>query len=79
MKLSIIVPCKNEEGNVEGIYNKITSALKNIKYEIIYVDDGSTDKSGEILQEYAQKDNRIKIISYRIFIYIIWSIKRRAQ
>ena len=65
MKLSIIVPCKNEEGNVEGIYNKITSALKNIKYEIIYVDDGSTDGTLEKLKSLFNKDMlRVKVLSF---------------
>ena len=49
MKLSIIAPCKNEEGNVAKLYKKIDEVLKDIKYEIIYIDDGSTDKTMEKL------------------------------
>ena len=65
MKLSIIVPCKNEEGNVLGIYNKISSVLKKIKYEIIYIDDGSTDKTMEKLHEIYNNDMiHVKVISF---------------
>lgn len=65
MKLSIIVPCKNEEGNIVEIYNKINNVLKKIKYEIIYIDDGSTDKTLEKLREVYAKDMlHIKVLSF---------------
>ena len=47
--ISVVIPTYNEEGNIESLYNKITKQLENIKYEIILVNDGSTDKSKEIL------------------------------
>ena len=49
MKLSIIIPCFNEEGTIKEIIEKITS-LKDIEKEIIVIDDNSTDKSKSILQ-----------------------------
>lgn len=60
-KISVIVPMYNVQkyirANVESLINQ---KYKNL--EIIYVDDGSTDDSGKIIDEYANKDNRIKVI-----------------
>lgn len=65
MKLSIVVPCYNEEGNVNDLYEKINKVLDNIKYEIIFIDDGSTDKTLDKLKELHKKDVlHIKIISF---------------
>ena len=57
-KITVIVPVYN----VENYLNKCLDSLINQTYknlEIIVINDGSTDNSGEICQEYAQKDNRI--------------------
>lgn len=65
MKLSIIIPCKNEEGNVLELYNKIKDTLGKVKYEMIYVDDGSTDKTLDILNSIYYKDKEhVRIISF---------------
>lgn len=66
-KVSIVVPMYYEEKVVQECYNRLTSNLKNLKeyeYEIIAVNDGSTDKTLEILEEIAQKDKNLKIISF---------------
>lgn len=61
IKVSVIVPIYNDEKHLKKSLNSIMSqSLKEI--EIICVDDGSTDKSNKILNEYKLKDNRIKII-----------------
>ena len=51
--LSIVIPIFNEEGNLEELYDRLTNALVPIKqsYEIIFVDDGSTDRSFEISRQ----------------------------
>ena len=60
-KVSIIVPTYNVEQYLhECMDSIINQTLKDI--EIICVDDGSTDNSGKILDEYATRDNRIKVI-----------------
>lgn len=59
--LSVIVPVYNVEKYVEKCIKSIISQTYS-NLEIILVDDGSTDKSGEICDEYAKKDNRIKVI-----------------
>ena len=65
MKLSIIIPCKNEEGNVLELYNKIKDTLGKVKYEMIYIDDGSTDKTLDILNSISYKDKEhVRIISF---------------
>ena len=61
-KVSVIIPVYNvEEYLRECLDSVVNQTLKEI--EIICVDDGSTDKSLEILKEYAKKDNRITVIS----------------
>lgn len=65
MKLSIIIPCKNEEGNIEDLFKKLNETLKNIKYEAIFIDDGSTDKTLDNLRKLYNKDmQHVKVISF---------------
>jgi glycosyltransferase involved in cell wall biosynthesis len=66
MNLSIIIPINNEEKNIVPLYHEITENVKTIKdYEIIYVDDGSTDTSFNILTDLSKKDPHIKVIKLR--------------
>ncbi len=59
--ISVIVPVYNVEKYIDKCLNSIMKqSYKNI--EIILVDDGSTDKSGKICEEYAKLDNRIKVV-----------------
>ena len=61
VKVSIIVPVYNVENYIiDCVKSLITQTYCNI--QIILVDDGSTDKSGSICDEFAQKDKRIEII-----------------
>ena len=61
MKYSIIIPCyKVEQYLSQCIKSVLAQTYKD--FEIILVDDGSPDRSGEICDEYAKKDNRIKVI-----------------
>lgn len=65
MKLSIIVPTYNEEGNIEKLYEKITKQCETIKYEIIFINDGSTDKTLSKIENIFNKDKKhIKIINF---------------
>jgi len=65
--LSFVIPAKNEEGSVEKLYLQILSEVKKLKksYEIIFIDDGSTDKTFEVLSKLRKKDKRITIIRHR--------------
>lgn len=64
--LSVFFPCVNEQGNLENIINKAEEVLKHLQleYEIIIVDDGSTDKTSALAEELAKKDKRIKVIHH---------------
>lgn len=67
VQLSVIVPLYNEQDSVEPLYQAITSVLKplNIKYEIIFVDDGSKDNTVAQSQKFAANDKRLRIIKFR--------------
>ena len=65
-KISIIVSVFNEEQVLKDFYQEIKKVLDSIqwKYELIFVNDGSSDSSGKILKEIAQKDSNICIINF---------------
>ena len=65
--LSIIIPLYDEEGSLPELYNKLTSVLKkfNRSYEIIFIDDGSNDRSFRILEKLFQKDENIRVFQFR--------------
>ena len=66
-KVSIVVPLYNEEESLKPLYVELKKVLRaiNIDHEIIFADDGSTDKSLSIIKEFAKPDNRVKYISFR--------------
>ena len=51
MKLNVIIPCYNEAGNIELMHEKLTECLKDIKYELIFINDGSKDETENIIKE----------------------------
>lgn len=66
MELSVVVPAFDEEGSVELLVEKLVSALGSItkKYEIIFVDDGSRDRTLASLLKLRGRHKRLKIISF---------------
>lgn len=66
MSLSIIVPCFNEEAVIDESYKRISRVLSEMKYlsEIIFINDGSYDKTEQILSSIAKTDSRVKVISF---------------
>jgi len=66
MKLiSIVTPCYNEEGNVSELYSQVKAVfatLPQYRYEHIFIDNSSTDKTVEELKKLAQTDNNVKLI-----------------
>jgi glycosyltransferase involved in cell wall biosynthesis len=63
-QVSIGVPLHNEEGNVEPLYREIKGVMQGIglPYEIVLVNDGSTDETGTILRRLKQKDPHLRVI-----------------
>ncbi len=65
MKLSIIIPCKNKEGNISKLHKKIQDILNKIKYETIYIDDYSSDNTLKELHELYESDlQHVKVLSF---------------
>lgn len=65
-KISIIVPCYNEEEVLDIFYNKIVEVSSKIdtEFEYIFVDDGSKDKTLEIVKDFSKKDECVRYISF---------------
>ena len=61
-KLSVVVPVMNEEDNIKPLFEAIGNALEGIDYELIFVDDGSKDKTVELIKEYA--NDRTKLVIF---------------
>lgn len=65
MLLSVIVPCFNEEAVLWETHRRLTSVLDGlnpITYEVIYVDDGSRDRTAEMLREFQSSDARVRVV-----------------
>ncbi len=66
-KISIVIPMYYEEQVAEECYKRVTNVLKSIEnydYEIIFINDGSKDKTLDILEKLAQNDGKVKVISF---------------
>ena len=67
-KISIIVPCYNEEAALPLFYEELQKNLKdfnnNVSFEILFVNDGSKDNTINVIKDLASKDNQIKYISF---------------
>ena len=62
--LSVVIPVFNEEQTVSTVIQRLLSKIP-FDIEVIAIDDGSTDASGEILNRIAKQDSRIRLISQR--------------
>lgn len=66
MQLSIVIPLLNEEESLNELYNWIAQVMRSnsFSYEIIFIDDGSTDNSWRIIQQLALEDRQVKGIRF---------------
>ncbi|MFZ3047562.1 MAG: glycosyltransferase family 2 protein [Desulfatirhabdiaceae bacterium] len=67
MNISVIIPLLNEEENIPILYQELTDVFSGtgLEYELIFVDDGSTDRSYSILLDIQKCDDHLIIISFR--------------
>ncbi len=67
MKISVVIPCFNERDNIEPLYREIKKVADPLlpDYEIIYIDDGSSDGSFEAMKELAESDRRVKAVEFK--------------
>lgn len=66
-KISVIVPCYNEEQAIPYFYEeikKISSKMNKLDFEYIFVNDGSSDNTLDIVKEYAKEDDRVRYVSF---------------
>ncbi len=62
--ISVVIPVHNEEKNIEPLYQEIVAALEPLgeNFEIIYVNDGSTDGTEEVLRKLKAQDPRVRVL-----------------
>jgi len=65
--LSVVIPIHNEEPSILPLYDRLTTVLEGLRkpYEIIFVDDASTDRSFDLLANLVETDHRLKVIRLR--------------
>ena len=66
-KISIIVPCYNEEDAIPLFYrnmNKVLGKMKEVKFELLFINDGSTDNSLKEMKQLSKEENNVKYISF---------------
>lgn len=65
MKLSFVIPALNEQDSLEQLYQEIITNSSPHDYEIIFVDDGSTDETFSIMTQLSEQDSKVKVIKFR--------------
>lgn len=65
--VSIVIPVYEEEESVPPLYDKLSEVMSglDIEYELVFIDDGSRDRTLELLEEYQAKDPRVVVVSFR--------------
>jgi glycosyltransferase involved in cell wall biosynthesis len=67
MNLSIVIPTYNEEKNVALLHDEISKALRDmaVSYSVVFVDDGSSDGTFQVLKEIRGRDNRVRVVKFK--------------
>jgi len=64
MLISVVVPLFNEEGNLRALHRQVADALSEEQLEFIFVDDGSSDSSVDVIESLAAADPRVRLVSF---------------
>lgn len=67
--LAVVIPTRDEQGNIEPLYHRLCAALDGIAWEAIFVDDDSADGTAQAVRDLAARDSRVRLI---------WRIGRRG-
>lgn len=75
ISLTVIMPGLNEEENIRASVAELLAALGDavVDWEVIIIDDGSTDRTGEIAEEFARVDSRIRVLHHKVSMGIGYS------
>jgi len=67
VKLSVVIPIYNEEENIDALYSELKEVLVSMghEHEIVFVDDGSSDRSLELLRRIQEQDDTVVVVSFR--------------
>jgi len=67
VQLSVVIPIHNEEPSILPLYDRLTAVMERVRkpYEIIFVDDASTDRSFDLLANLVETDSRLKVVRLR--------------
>ena len=66
VKISVIIPCYNEENTIQQIIELVRNALNEREYEIILVDDASTDNTSQIIKDLSLNEDTIVVITHEL-------------
>ena len=66
MKISVIIPCYNEENTIQQIIELVRNALNEREYEIILVDDGSSDNTSQIIKDLSLNEDSIVVFTHEL-------------
>jgi glycosyltransferase involved in cell wall biosynthesis len=63
VRVSVIVPAHNEEGSIKRVIERLSHVLKGADYELVIVNDGSTDRTRSIVERMRKKDKKIRLVN----------------
>jgi len=65
--ISVVIPLYNEQDSLRELHDKIVTVMQShdFSYEILFIDDGSTDSSVSVIEELVDKNNRVKLLQFR--------------
>ena len=66
MKISVVIPCYNEENTIQEILKLVQIALNDKEYEVIIVDDASTDNTSQIIKDLSLNEDTIVVITHEL-------------